>query len=106
MPGLTPSDPNGTCASPRYAPSLVRQFWGVYSDYDLIFLSKRPTDPSDRLPFRFRHPAQHQLIQTIGEGGGILGQFAVEDLRLLQQQKRQVCRGVLVAGDRRDQGMA
>jgi len=34
------------------------------------------------------HPAQHQLIEPVGERGGVFRQFAVEDLRLLQQQKR------------------
>ena len=34
------------------------------------------------------HPTQHQLIEPVGKRGGVFRQFAVEDLRLLQQQKR------------------
>ena len=55
------------------------------------------------------HPLQHQRLQPRGEGGGILRQFAVEDLRLLQQQQRQIVRFCLVAAlarDRRHQRMA
>ena len=34
------------------------------------------------------HPTQHQLIEPVGKRRGVFRQFAVEDLRLLQQQKR------------------
>ena len=49
---------------------------------------------------------QHQLIEPVGERRRVFRQLAVEDLRLLQQQERQVLGRILVAGDRRDQGMA
>ena len=53
-----------------------------------------------------RHPAQHQLVQPVGERRRIFRQLAVEDLRLLEQQERQIAGRILVAGDRRDQRMA
>ena len=39
----------------------------------------RPPTPS------LRHPLQHKPIEAGGEGRGVLRQFAVEDLSLLQQ---------------------
>ena len=50
-----------------------------------------------------RDPAQYQLIEPVGKRRRIFRQLAVEDLRLLQQQERQVTGRALVAGDRRDQ---
>ena len=50
--------------------------------------------------------AQHQLIEPVGERGRILRQFAVENLRLLQQQQRQIARGILLVGNGGDEGMA
>ena len=35
----------------------------------------------------FAQSTQHQLIEPVGERGGILRQFTIENLRLLQQQK-------------------
>ena len=40
--------------------------------------------------YRLPHAVQHQAVEPRGEGGGIVGQLAVEDLRLLEQQQRQI----------------
>ncbi len=46
------------------------------------------TPLTTRLAGLLAHPTQHQLIEPVGKRGGVFRQFAVEDLRLLQQQKR------------------
>jgi hypothetical protein len=39
---------------------------------------------------RLGETAHHQAIQAIGESGRVLRQFAVKNLRLLQQKERQI----------------
>ena len=53
-----------------------------------------------------RETVHHQAIQAGGESGRILRQFAVQDLRLFQQEKRQVGGGGAGLRDRRNQRMA
>ena len=48
---------------------------------------------------------QNQPVEPACECGGIFRQLAVEDLRLLQQQERQIGRGILRLGDGGDQRM-
>ena len=49
----------------------------------------RSAQPQDAAPLRIE-PLQHHAVEPAGERRGILRQFAVEDLRLLQQQERQI----------------
>src|SRR4030088_1554920 len=52
-----------------------------------------------------RQSAQHQLIEPARKRRGTLRQLAVENLRLLQQQKRQIAGGVFFFGDGADKRM-
>src|SRR5260370_10018429 len=54
------------------------------------------------------HPLQDQAIEARGECRGVLGEFAVEDLRLVQQQQRKILRcppSRVCPGDRGPQWM-